>query len=44
MNQTKVMSEQPELMAAIKNSIGDARQVVKELAGVFTEKIQPLRL
>jgi len=30
MNETKVKSEQPELLAAIKNSISDARQVVKE--------------
>jgi hypothetical protein len=44
MNQTKVTSEQPELLAVIKNSIGDARQVVKELAQVFAERIQPLRL
>ncbi len=43
MNQTKVESEQPEVLAAIKNSIGDAKQVVKELADVFTERIQPLR-
>ncbi len=44
MNQTNVKSDQPELLAAIKNSISDARQVVKELAEVFTERIQPLRL
>jgi len=44
MNETKVKSEQPELLAAIKNSISDARQVVKELAEVFAERIQPLRL
>jgi len=44
MNQTNVKSYQPELLAAIKNSIGDARQVVTELAQVFAEKIQPLRL
>jgi hypothetical protein len=44
MNETKVKSEQPELLAAIKNSISDARQVIKELAEVFAERIQPLRL
>ncbi len=44
MNQTKVKSDQPELFEAIKNSISDARQVVQELAEVFTERIQPLRL
>ena len=44
MNQTKVEPDRPELFAAIKNSIGDARQVVQELADVFTERIQPLRL
>jgi len=44
MNQMKVKSEQPELLVAIKNSIGDARQVVKELSEVFSERIQPLRL
>ena len=44
MNQTKITSDNPELMAAIKNSIGDAKQVVKELAKVFAERIQPLRL
>jgi len=44
MNQTKVKSDQPELLAVIKNCIGDARQVVKELAQVFAERIQPLRL
>ena len=44
MNQTKVKSDQPELLSAIKNSISDARQVVKELAEVLSERIQPLRL
>ena len=44
MNQTKVKSDQPELLAAIKNSISDAREVVKELAKVLSERIQPLRL
>jgi hypothetical protein len=44
MNQTKIKPEQPELLAAIKNSIGDARQVITELAAVFTERIQPLRM
>lgn len=44
MEQTHVTADQPELFSAIKNSIGDARQVVKELAQVFTERIQPLRL
>ncbi len=44
MNETKVVTEQPEILQAIKNSVGDARHVVKELAEVFTERIQPLRL
>ena len=44
MNETSVTSNQPEIMAAIKNSISDARQVVKELSNVFSERIQPLRL
>ena len=44
MNQTRVKPDQPELLAAIKNSITDARQVVQELAQVFTKSIQPLRL
>ena len=44
MNQTNVKSDQPELLATIKNSISDARHVVKELAEVFAERIQPLRL
>ncbi len=44
MNQTKTKPEQPELLAAIKNSIGDARQVVKELSVALSERIQPLRL
>ncbi len=44
MSETKVATAQPEILQAIKNSVGDARQVVKELAEVFTERIQPLRL
>jgi len=44
MNETKVETDQPEVLTAIKNSIGDARHVVSELAAVFTERIQPLRL
>jgi hypothetical protein len=44
MNQTKVLSDQPEVLGAIKNSISDARQVVKELADVLSARIQPLRL
>jgi len=44
MTQTNLKSNYPELLSAIKNSIGDTRQVVKELAEVFAERIQPLRL
>lgn len=44
MNELKNHIERPELLKAIRDSIGDARSAVKELASSFTNNVRTLRL
>ncbi len=44
MNEVKKETEKIEILRAIKDSIEDARYTVREMAQVFTDSVQSLRL